>query len=327
MTAGQAAPPAVSVVVSTYRRAHLLPRLVAALERQTLPYGRFDVVVCDNASDDATPQVLAELAARTPLRLRVVRADVNRGPAPGRELAWRAAAAPVLAFTDDDCQPEPGWLEAGLAALDRHGRAVVVGRTVPDPDQVHLLVDFSRTQRVEDARFAQTCNVFYRRTDLEAVDGFDPAFTTPGGEDTDLALRVEAVGSPRVFAPDAVVRHDVRPTSLRATLRETRRWTDVPLLYAKHPAARRESLHRSVFWKPTHPPVLLLLVGLLAAAGRRRPEPLLLALPWVRFRTQVWPVARGPRRRWALLPGALAVDALEVAVMARGSVRHRTVVL
>lgn len=327
MTAAHQAAPEVSVVVSTYRRAHLLPRLVAALEQQTLPRERFEVVVCDNGSDDATPEVLTDLAARTPLRLRVVRADVNRGPAPGRELAWRAARAPVVAFTDDDCQPEPEWLEAGLAALQRQGPAVVVGRTVPDPEQVHLLVDFSRTQRVDDARFAQTCNVFYRRADLEAVGGFDPAFTTPGGEDTDLALRVEALGSPRVFAAGAVVRHDVRPTSLRATLRETLRWTDVPLLYRKHPAARRESLHRRVFWKPSHPPAALLLLGLAATAARRRPEPLLLALPWVRFRTHVWPVARGPRRRWALLPGALAVDALEVAVMARGSVRHRTVVL
>lgn len=319
--------PEVAVVVSTYRRSRLLPRLVRALEAQTLPADRFEVVVCDNGSDDDTAVVLADLAARTPLDLRVVRAQVNRGPGAGRELAWRSVRAPVVAFTDDDCQPEPRWLEAGLAALRRHGRAVVVGRTVPDPAQVHLLVDFSRTQRVEDARFAQTCNVLYRRPDLEAAGGFDLGFGTAGGEDTDLALRVEAAGSPRVFVPEAVVRHDVRPTSLRATLRETLRWYDLPRLYARHPGARRESLHRRWFWKPTHPPALLLLAGVALAAGRRSPAPLLLAAPWVRFRTQVWPVARGPRRRWALLPGALAVDVLEVAVMARGSLRHRTVVL
>jgi glycosyltransferase involved in cell wall biosynthesis len=316
-----------AVAVSTYRRVHLLPRLVAALEAQSLPVDRFEVVVCDNGSDDDTTAVLARLAASSPLRLRVVRTPVNRGPAAGRELAWRSTRAPVVAFTDDDCQPEPHWLDEGVAELRRRSRAVVVGRTVPHPDQLHLLVDFSRTQRVDDARFAQTCNVFYRRADLEAAGGFDPGFTTPGGEDTDLALRVEALGSPRVHAPRAVVRHDVRPTSLRATLRETLRWADIPRLYAKHPHARAESLHRRWFWKPSHPPVLLLLVGLAVALVRRSPGPLVLAAPWVRFRTVTWPLARGPRRRWALLPGALAVDALEVAVMVRGSVRHRTVVL
>jgi GT2 family glycosyltransferase len=320
-------PPAVSVAVSTYRRSHLLPRLVESLEAQTLDADRFEVVVCDNGSDDDTSQVLDRLRRTTSLALRVVRADVNRGPAAGRELAWRACTAPVVAFTDDDCRPQPGWLEGLLATMDDEGPAVVVGRTVPAPDQVHLLVDFARTQRVEDVRFAQTCNAAYLRDDLEQVGGFDPGFTTPGGEDTDLALRVEATGSRRVFAPDAVVQHDVRATSLAATLRETLRWYDVPRLYAKHPQARAESLHLRWFWKPTHPPVLLLLAGATTALATRRPGGLLLAVPWVLFRTRVWPVARGPRRRWAMLPGALAVDALEVVVMARGSLRHRTVVL
>lgn len=318
--------PDVTVAVSTYRRAALLPRLVRALERQTLARDRFEVVVCDNGSDDATGEVLARLRTETPLDLRVVRADVNRGPGAGRELAWRAGRAPVVAFTDDDCQPEPGWLDAVLAA-QADAPSVAVGRTVPDPEQVHLLVDFARTQRVEDARFAQTCNVAYRRADLERAGGFDPAFTTPGGEDTDLALRVERLGSPRRFVPEAVVRHDVRATSLRATLRETLRWYDVPLLFARHPGARAELLHRRWFWKPSHPPVLLLLLGVSGAVVSRRPAPLLLAVPWVRFRTHVWPVARGRRRRWALLPGALAVDALEAAVVVRGSWRHRAVVL
>lgn len=319
--------PDVSVVVTTYRRAHLLPRLLTALEAQTADPALFEVVVCDNGSDDDTPSVLDALRTTTPLELRVVRADANHGPGAGRELAWRDARAPLVAFTDDDCQPEPQWLVQAVAVMRQQGRAVVVGRTVPDPEQVHLLVDFARTQRIDDERFAQTCNVLYRREDLERVGGFDPGFTTPGGEDTDLALRVEVAGSPRVFAAGAVVRHDVRPTSLRATLRESLRWHDVPLLFGKHPQARAELLHLRWFWKPSHPPVLLLLAGAMVALATRRAGPLLLALPWVRFRTRVWPVARGPRRRWAMLPGALAVDALEVAVMARGSLRHRTVVL
>jgi ubiquinone/menaquinone biosynthesis C-methylase UbiE len=181
--------------------------------------------------------VLADLLRSTPLTLRTVRAEVNRGPAAGRELAWRACRGSVVVFTDDDCQPEPDWLAAHLRTMGSAAPAVVVGRTVPDPEQQHLLVDFARTQRVDDTRFAQTCNVAYRHEDLVRAGGFDTGFATPGGEDTDLALRVEQLGSRRVFAPGAVVRHDVRPTSLRATLRETLRWYDLPRLYAKHPAA------------------------------------------------------------------------------------------
>lgn len=319
--------PEVTVAVSTYRRAHLLPRLLRALEAQTLARDRFEVVVCDDGSDDDTADVLAHLQASSPLAVAVVRSRTNAGASAGRELAWRAGAGAVVAFTDDDCQPEPGWLSALVTTMRSKGPAVVVGRTVPDPDQVHLLVDFARTQRVDDVRFAHTCNVAYRRQDLEQVGGFDKTFRAKGGEDIDLALRVEQLGSRRVFAPDAVVRHDVRPTSLRASLRETLGWDDVARLLAKHPSARGEMLHRRCFWKPSHPPVMLLLVGGVAALAARRPAYLLLAAPWIRFRTVVWPVARGPRRRWALLPGALAVDALEVAVMVRSSLRHRAVVL
>ena len=313
--------PSVTVAVSSYRRPHLLRRLLDALEAQTVL--DFEVVVVDDASGDGTAAVLAE---PRPFALTALQQAENGGPAAGRERAWRAGAAPVVAFTDDDCRPTPTWLEEGLAALgDRP--VVVVGRTAPDPEQEHLLVDFSRTLRVDDARFAPTCNVFYRREDLEAVGGFDTRFTHPGGEDTDLALRVEAHGSPRVFAPGALVHHEVRASDLRVALRDLLRWVDVPRLYAKHPAARRTTLEHGLFWKPSHPPAVLLLTAVLLAAARRSPEPLLLAVPWVRFRTAVWPVARGPRRRWALLPGALAVDLTEVAVMLRGSVKHRTVVL
>ena len=316
--------PDVTVAVSTYRRPELLRRLLRALEEQTLGTDRFELVVHDDASGDTTPDVLRE---PTPLRLTVLHADVNAGPAAGRERAWRTGTAPVVAFTDDDCRPTPEWLAEGLAAMRAAGRAVVVGRTAPDPEQEHLLVDFSRTLRVDDATFAPTCNAFYRRTDLEAVDGFDTRFAHPGGEDTDLALRAEAAGAPRTFAPRALVHHEVRASDLRVALRDVLRWVDVPLLYRKHPGARSTTLTAGLFWKRSHPPAVLLLAGVLLAVARRSPTPLLLAAPWVRFRTAVWPVARGPRRRWALLPGALAVDVLEVAVMVRGSVKHRTLVL
>src|SRR5262245_61414849 len=105
----------VSVVVPTYRRAANLPRLVAALEAQTLPADRFEVVLVDNGSDDDTPAVLAELAASTRLHLVPLRIDVNEGPARARNAGWRASSAPLVAFTDDDCVPRPDWLEQVVA--------------------------------------------------------------------------------------------------------------------------------------------------------------------------------------------------------------------
>jgi GT2 family glycosyltransferase len=326
MAAGHApeatTPPDVSVVVSTYARAGLLPRLLAALERQTLDRGRFEVVIADDGSPDDTPKVLDDLAARTPIDLVVVRAQRNRGPAAGRNLAAARARGRVLAFTDDDCVPDPGWLERGLAAMGG-GPTIVVGCTEPAPDQPRG--PFSRTMHVTDARYLATCNVFYRREDFAESGGFDERFRRAAGEDTDLGLRLQERGAEVRYEPGALVHHDVSPSSLRAALRRAASWADIPLLVRRHPSYRRTHLPHPLFWKQSHPRLLLGLLGL--ALARRWPAALLLLAPWVRFRYAVDPITPGPRRRVATLPGAFAVDAVEVATMVRGSVRHRTLLL
>ncbi|MDQ1373158.1 MAG: hypothetical protein QOJ09_496 [Actinomycetota bacterium] len=316
----------VSVAVSTYQRASILPRLFAALAAQTLDADEFEVVIADDGSADDTPAVLEHLVAAAPFAARVVTAPTNRGPAAGRNLAWRAGTAPVVAFTDDDCQPAPGWLAAGLAALGDRAR-VVIGRTTPRDEDAQLASQpFSRTMRVDSVRFFETCNVFYRRADLERSGGFDETFPMAAGEDTDLGLRVRNSGVEPVFAPEAVVYHDVRPGNFRTTLRDTWRWVDIPLVIRLHPEERRSLLHRRFFWKGSHPPVIAAIAGV--ALLRVRPAAAaLLLLPWLHYRLRVAPPCPGPRRRWLALPGAFVVDGLEVIVMVRGSVRHRVVVL
>jgi glycosyltransferase involved in cell wall biosynthesis len=315
--------PLVTVGVSTYQRAQLLQRLIAALSAQTLPPERFELVVYDDASTDGTGQVLERARATAPFPIRVLRGDHNRGQAAGRNRAWSSARAPIVAFVDDDCQPTPGWLEAGLEAM-AESRRVVVGRTVPHPDEVQrLLRPFSRSLRVEGVRFFETCNIFYRRRDLEAVGGFDESLRT--GEDTELGLRVQDDGAEAVFAPDALVFHEVRTGSFRGAIREARRWVDLPRVVRLHPEVRRGLLYRRWFWKRTHPATALAAVAVgLSAVDRRA---LVLLTPWLWVRLKLDPPCPGPRRRLVALPGALAVDLVEVAVMLRGSVRHRTLVL
>ncbi len=325
--------PSVTVVVPTFRRRARLARLLRALEAQTLPAERFSVVVVDDASDDGTAAMLRTYASTSPMRLTVCRQPRNRGPAAARNRGLAEATAPVVAFTDDDCVPDRHWLEAGLTALAAGdgARAGVAGRTVPAADQPEG--PFSRTLRVDDARFMQTCNVFYRRDVLATVDGFDERLRT--GEDTDLGLRVRAAGHEVAFSPDALVVHDVRPSDLRAALRDAARWVDLPAVVRRHPGVRRDYLTAGLFWKPTHPPAMLAAAGSAAAVlaagrwsrGTRVGVSVLALLPWLRRRWVVQPLAAGRAARARALPGALAVDLAEVATMVRGSVRHRTLVL
>jgi GT2 family glycosyltransferase len=320
-------PPKVSVAVPTHNRGTLLERLLVALEKQTLPSEEFEVVVVDDGSADDTAAVLARFRSSTQLNLRTLRTNARRGSAAARNRAWRTATAPVVAFTDDDCVPDPEWLRAGLAAMEDEAR-IVVGRTKPPQEQLALSVQpFSRVMDVESTDLYETCNVFYRRRELEAVGGFDERFRRPSGEDTELGLAVRDLGVPAVFAPDAVVLHDVRPGDLRAALRESLRWVDLPLVVKEHPVVRVTLAHRWVFWKKTHPPALAAALGLTAAVATRRPAWLVLLAPWVLHRVKTDPVCPDRWGRVVNLPGALALDLCEVTTMVRGSVRHRTVLL
>jgi len=321
--------PAVAVVVATHDRAVLLPRLLEALasQRGAPPY---EVVLVDDASGDDTWAVLQALAAQTACPVRVLRLPRNRGPATARNVGWRTTSAPLVAFTDDDCVPAPHWLAAlvsGLATAD-----LAQGRTLPDPEQLAGSGPFSRTLRIErEDGFYQTCNLAYRREILQLTGGFDEEFRHPAGEDTELAWRALEAGAAAVFVSAALVHHDVRPSSLAAALRDTPRWGSVVLAVRKHPALRQR-MHSRWFWRAAHPPALAAAAGLAVLALSRGRGRLLLGaallVPYTRYRLVTEQLPRtGPRRRVALLPAALLVDAAEVAVCAAASVRERSLLL
>ena len=319
----------VAVVVATYGRAALLPRLLAALAAQ-VDAPPYEVVVVDDASRDDTTAVLQRLAGSLDVPVRVLRLPHNRGPATARNTGWRATRAPLVAFTDDDCVPCPTWLgrlAAGLRSAD-----IAQGRTLPDPQQEASCGPFSRTLRIEqEDGLYQTCNIAYRRCVLEHQGGFDENFRHPAGEDTELAWRAVGSGARTAFVPDAVVLHDVRPSSVLAALRDIPRWGSVVLVVRKHPAIRGR-LHSRWFWRSSHPPALAAVVGLgILGLSRRRGRLAVAAgmlAPYARLRLAREPLpATGPRRRVVLLPAALLVDAAEVAVCAAASVRWRRLLL
>src|SRR5947209_16629356 len=99
-----------SVVIPTCRRPALLGRCLDALAAQTLPPEDYEILVADDAADDATRARVESFAARVPVAVRYLAVSDTHGPAAARNVGRRAARAPVVAFTDDDTIPDPGWL-------------------------------------------------------------------------------------------------------------------------------------------------------------------------------------------------------------------------
>jgi GT2 family glycosyltransferase len=307
-----------SVVVATHSRSERLAALLRSLAQQErAPV--FEVVA---VADGADPGVAAVLAAPPDgLRLRVERHAVARGPAAARNTGWRAAAGHLVAFTDDDCVASPGWL-AALAAAAGPDR-LVQGRVEPLPAESDRIGPFARTLWVRDVGpFFQTANILYPRAVLERLGGFDEAYPFPAGEDTDLGWRAREVGAEAVYAEDALVWHAVHEMGPAALVRDARRWGTAVRIVKRHPQLRRHFQH-GVFWKPSHERLLLAAAGL-ALARRTRGASLALAAPYLLAHRTEHPSRDSLVRA---LPAHLAVDAAELAAMARGSLEQRTLLL
>ena len=323
--------PLASVVVPTRDRRDRLARLLAALgDQEHAP--PFEVIVVDDASVDDTDAWLRQRHA-DPFVLTVLRQPVRQGAAAARNRGWRVARAPIVCFTDDDCRPDPRWLSRLVGAFSQgSGMDLVQGRTIPDPDDASNRGPFSRTMVVTaEQGFYETCNVAYRRSVLEALGGFDESFRYPYGEDTDLAWRARRTGAKTTFVDDAVVRHAVWPSDYPAHLRDMPRREGLVLLYRKHPILRRH-FGRRVLFREVHGPTLGALSAIAALALRPRAKArwvgLVVAGAWYAWVCHL--VRPHPARRWqwvTVVPLAFLADTYEVAVMARASLRYRTLLL
>jgi GT2 family glycosyltransferase len=148
------------------------------------------------------------------MTVRLVRRE-NGGPAAARNSGVAAAHAPVLAFTDDDCSPEPAWLECLTRLVEADPRCMVGGRVrnaLPDNPfaaasqailesaYVHHNREGAEPTFFASLNFAVSADGFHR------VGGFDPTFR-PASEDRDFCARWREHGLRLAYASDAVVRH------------------------------------------------------------------------------------------------------------------------
>jgi glycosyltransferase involved in cell wall biosynthesis len=330
---GQTLTPQIAVVAATHNRSDRLAALLDALRAQTIGRERFEVVIVDDASSDDTRELLADAAHRGDLALTVLRHDVSRGPAAARNAGWRTASAPIVAFTDDDCRPSPGWLEAGIRAMaataNGTGEAVVQGLTEPDPAEADRLGPFTRSLNVPKLdHWYATANMFYSRPTLERLDGFDEVtFSRPGGEDTDLAWRAIGEGVPTAFSDEARVWHAVHELGAVKRLRFATRWDETMAVFGRYPELRRLVLIRGLFWKESHYHLARTVAALLLP-GRLRVIGAYFALSYARL---LWRRAHwhgdGKGGGPLLVPYYLAENAIELATAARGAARYRTPVL
>ncbi len=217
--------PRFSVIVPTYNRAAQLVRCLHALAGQTIDMTAYELLVVNDGG--SLPDWALASAGRDGFTLR--RLDVpHGGPAAARNAGARAAEGMVLAFTDDDCMPEPDWLEQLACAFDRWPDSIIGGRTInaldvnPYSSASQLMQDavYAHFNRIpSDALTFASNNLAVPRGRFWEIGGFDVRFRIAAQEDRDFCERWRERGWPLRYQREAIVEH-AHPLTLGSFLRQ-----------------------------------------------------------------------------------------------------------
>jgi cellulose synthase/poly-beta-1,6-N-acetylglucosamine synthase-like glycosyltransferase len=209
--------PEVSIVIACRNAELTLDVQLTALAAQECPVP-WNVVISDNGSTDATIAIARRFADQLP-ELVVVDSSDRPGAGHARNVGARATQARLLVFCDADDEAAPGWLAAMVRALENN--QFVAGRFESERlNSARILRSrpLQQSTGLQESPFgpglphAGAGNLGIKREVFFRVGGFDP--TVGCLEDTDLCWRIQLIGVPLVFAPEAAMH-----VRLRASLR------------------------------------------------------------------------------------------------------------
>jgi glycosyltransferase involved in cell wall biosynthesis len=206
-----AARPEISIIIPHLNQSALLAECLACLREQSFDMSRAEIIVIDNGSAEP-PCAAVEAFPGT----RLV-TETTPGPGPARNRGVALARAPVVAFTDADCLPDRGWVEAILARFAADPGLAILGgdvQVVIDPpgrpnmaEAYDMLYGFRQRLNIAWRRFSATANLATRRAVLDAVGPFGGLDIS---EDLEWGQRAAARGFTTVFAEEMLVRHPAR---------------------------------------------------------------------------------------------------------------------
>ncbi|WP_250628524.1 glycosyltransferase [Pinirhizobacter soli] len=232
-----------TVLVPSYERPDHLERLFQCLVNQQ--ERDFDVVVIDQSREP-----WAGRDRDWGFTLTYVHTPV-RGAVKARNAGGELATGRIIAFTDDDCEPTPGWLAAARACFQSSSVIGVEGRVESD----HM--DTPDWRPVSNVGFAglgfMTANLFAANAAFQHLNGFDLMFDEPHfREDTDFGWRLQELGEVP-YCEDALVFHPAHRRDSERESSETRSrfFEKDAILYKKHPARYMTIFHAEGHWHQT----------------------------------------------------------------------------
>jgi len=212
---------ALTVTIVDHNHGAWLPACLESLAAHPYTLGPFDVVVVDNASEDASGDGIASD------RIRVLRRETRRGFGANQNTAVAAATGDLVFMLNPDAEVGAGTLNRLAEALEAHPRAVIAAGPVAEADQPPsrpkryptpggafaraLGAERMRRPAPETATLVEDVWVsgaafMVRKDRFLAAGGFDEGFFLYS-EAVDLMRRLTATGDAVAWVPDALTTH------------------------------------------------------------------------------------------------------------------------
>jgi GT2 family glycosyltransferase len=254
----------VSIIIPTFNGATRIGSCLDALLRQTAGDDA-EIIVVNDGSTDNTAEVVESYSG-----VRLI-TQVNAGPAAARNRGASEARGTIILFTDDDCVPMPGWLEAMLEPFE--DADVVGAKGVYRTRQKTLVarfvqIDYEDRYRLMSAHdsidFIDTYSAAFRRDRFLEMTGYDTSFPVACAEDIELSYRMSARGWKMKFVPNAVVYH-THPDTLSKYLKKKYKFAFWRVLaVSKNPGKAMKDTHTPQLMKVQllFAPALLLAIAL-----------------------------------------------------------------
>jgi glycosyltransferase involved in cell wall biosynthesis len=202
-----------SVIIPAFNRPAKLKQCLDSFATLNYPRDQFEVIVVDDGSP--TPLSAHIEPAAFPFQLTLTR-QPNTGPGLARNLGASLAKGHWLAFTDDDCQADPNWLNELEKTFLTHGNVLLGGKVTnglkhnlcAEANQLlsNTAVDWLATSS-SPLSFTPTNNLACLKQHFLDLGGFSLNLPIAASEDRDFCMRMTAHGHPLRFAPTAIIRH------------------------------------------------------------------------------------------------------------------------
>lgn len=208
---------AVSVVIPTHLRSHLLRESIASVAAQTLQ--PVELLVVDDANDPATQAVVAEADARLPFAVRYI-ANEAGGVCHSRNKGAEAATGRWIGFLDDDDLWHPPFLERLVGLAEQQRVELALGGLLHHEDEHTVTPRAQLTGLTPDTALRQNgsmtgSNFVIDRDAYFRVGGFDPAVTV--FNDWDFFVRLLDAGVTYGVDPEPLAEWRFHPGDRIAT--------------------------------------------------------------------------------------------------------------